>query len=660
MKRKIAFISEHASPLATLGGVDSGGQNVYVGELARHLVALDYRIDIFTRWDDPKLPKVVNWIPGVRVIHIQAGPVAMIPKEQLLGYMPEFSKNMLAFIADEENPYLLVHANFWMSALVAAEVKEALGIPFVVTFHALGLVRKLHQGDQDKFPEERIDIERRIVQEADHIIAECPQDQEDLVNLYDAAPEKISIIPCGFNPHEFYPLDKLLARMVLNLDPAENIILQLGRMVPRKGIDNVVKSLALVRKTGLPVKLIIVGGEADGTQEMNPELTRLRSLATEAGVEDSIIFAGRRDRNVLKYYYAAADIFITTPWYEPFGITPLESMACGTPVIGSHVGGIKYSVEDGKTGYLVPPNDAPALAEKIYQVLSDPTLLQKMKRNSVRRVNSLFTWSRVSDMVAKLYERILLSSRAAIYKEEQELSFIENSFDQALETFTKAKELLSFPILEASSTLTNCFLNNRKMLVCGNGGSAAEAQHFVAELVGRFEVENRHALPAISLTCDTAVLTAWANDFSYDDVFARQVEAFGQKGDVLFCISTSGQSANLIKTMKMAYKKKMTCIALTGKGGGEMALYAHVNIIVPSYNTQRIQEIHLQVIHTLCGLIEGNLFGKGKTKKTESVPQDTVVYTNPSSVSVVDSLQEIQKIVTNGKRHKNGKSVIKE
>jgi D-inositol-3-phosphate glycosyltransferase len=163
MKRKIAFISEHASPLATLGGVDSGGQNVYVGELAKHLLAVDYRVDIFTRWDDPKLPQVVSWIPGVRVIHIKAGPQQVIPKEELLEYMAEFTENMYQFMTDELHPYLLIHANFFMSALVAADLKEKLNIPFVVTFHALGEVRKLHQGDQDKFPPQRFDIEKRVV-----------------------------------------------------------------------------------------------------------------------------------------------------------------------------------------------------------------------------------------------------------------------------------------------------------------------------------------------------------------------------------------------------------------------------------------------------------------------------------------------------------------
>jgi phosphoheptose isomerase len=612
MKRRIAFISEHASPLATLGGVDSGGQNVYVGELAKHLLGLDYRVDIFTRWDDRKLPQVISWVPGVRVIHIKAGPVEILPKEKLLEHIPEFTVNMMDFIANETSPYILIHANFWMSALVAADLKKKFNIPFVVTFHALGHVRRIHQGADDKFPAERIDIERRIVEEADHIIAECPQDREDLMSYYAAPAEKITIIPCGFSPHEFYPLDRLLARMVLGIDPSECVILQLGRIVPRKGIDTVVKALAQVRKTSMPVRLIVVGGETNSNHAPDTEILRLQRLAHEEGVTESVLFTGRQNRDMLKYYYSAADIFITTPWYEPFGITPLEAMACGTPVIGSNVGGLKYSIEHGKTGYLVPPNDPDALAQRIRELFNDPALLQKMKRNAIRRVNSLFTWSRVSDMVASLYERVLLSDRSAGGAEEQELAFIENAFDQAVEAFLKAKEQLIFPVREAASVLSNCFLHNKKVLVCGNGGSAAESQHFAAELVGRFEYPNRQGLPALALTADTSIVTAWSNDADFEDVFARQVEAYGQKGDTLVCLSTSGQSVNLINAMKVASRKQMTCIALTGKGGGDMAQYAHVNIIVPSYNTQRIQEIHLQVLHTICGLVEAELFGKNR------------------------------------------------
>ena len=406
MKKKIAFISEHASPLAVLGGVDSGGQNVYVAETAKHIAQLGYDIDIFTRWEDGSTEQVVNWLPGIRVVHVKAGPVKYMPKEEILQFMPAFRQSMMDFMRRHHIRYELIHANFFMSALVAMEIRKRMEIPFVVTFHALGEVRKIYQGKDDKFPAERFDIERKIVQSADCIIAECPQDKDDLIQYYDAPEERITIVPCGFSGQEFYPVERAEARAMLGLDQNEKILLQLGRMVPRKGVDNVVESLAHLKQNNY--RLLIVGGEADQPDPVTtPEIGRLQQLAKELGVEDKVTFTGRRNRDVLKYFYSAADVFITTPWYEPFGITPLEAMACGTPVIGSNVGGIKYTVLDGKTGYLVAPNEPAMLAQKIFQLFRSTSLLGKMKRNAIARVNQLFTWSRVSEILVDVYEAVL-------------------------------------------------------------------------------------------------------------------------------------------------------------------------------------------------------------------------------------------------------------
>lgn len=615
MKKRIAIISEHASPLASLGGVDSGGQNVYVAEMARQLSYKNYEVDVYTRWDNPALPEVITWIPDVRIIHVEAGPIRYIEKEFIYDYMPAFTERMVSFIRSEPIEYELVHANFWMSALVASDIKKILQIPFVVTFHALGCIRKLYQGSMDKFPSERVEIERQIVRDADHIIAECPQDKEDLIQYYQAPAEKVTVIPCGFSPQEFYPIDKLLARMVLKLEPDEFIILQLGRIVPRKGIDNVIRAMGTLRQTSVPSRLLVVGGDSDEPDfTEGRELARLRDIAREHGVEDQVTFTGRKQREVLKYYYAAADVFITTPWYEPFGITPLESMACGTPVIGSNVGGIKYSVEHGKCGFLVPPDDPNALAGRIFELLHDDKQRISMREYGLRRVNAMFTWSRVADKVAALYDRVLMNYPSRSLETHDASAFIKNAFRDAAETFLNAGNFLTGPILQAASAITDCFRKGKKLLICGNGGSAAESQHLAAELIGRFELASRPALPAISLTSDNAVLTAWSNDFGYDQVFERQVEALGQSGDVLVCFSTSGESQNVINAMRKALEKGMLCLALTGKGGGEMTNYAQVNIVVPSNSTQRIQELHLHVIHTLCSLVEDALF----TRKTRS------------------------------------------
>ncbi|HYK55900.1 MAG TPA: glycosyltransferase, partial [Flavisolibacter sp.] len=363
---------------------------------------------VFTRWEDAAVPQVVNWMTNVRVIHVKAGPVKYIQKEDLLSHMTEFRRNMMQFIEQEDIAYDLAHANFFMSALVAMELKEITDLPYVVTYHALGEVRRLHQKEQDKFPLERLSIEQETAERADYIIAECPQDKEDLVHLYHIDAAKIVIVPCGFCPSEFYPVNRSFARSFLGLDQQENILLQLGRMVPRKGVDNVIRALALLKNTCQPTRLLIVGGETEKPDpESCPEIKRLQKLAKEQGVSSQVTFTGRRNRNVLKYYYSAADIFITTPWYEPFGITPLEAMACGTPVIGANVGGIKFSVKEGRTGYLIPPKEPQALATTINRLLSDPLLIKRMQANALKRVHHLFTWARVAGSIAKVYENVI-------------------------------------------------------------------------------------------------------------------------------------------------------------------------------------------------------------------------------------------------------------
>ncbi|MES2265908.1 MAG: glycosyltransferase family 1 protein [Bacteroidota bacterium] len=409
--KRVALISEHASPLASLGGVDTGGQNVYVAQLAKHLAAQGYAVDVFTRKDNEELEDVINWVPGVRVINVKAGPATNIIKEELLQYMDEFKDNVVSFIINQHLHYALVHANFFMSAYVAMGIKKELDIPFIVTFHALGHVRKIHQAEEDKFPAERLIIEEQAVQQADHIIAECPQDMEDLIAYYNAPGNKISIIPCGFSSKEFYPVGKATARRILGLPQDEHIILQLGRMVPRKGVDNVIRALSKLKTTEKPVKLLIVGGEKENlTEACCPEFARLMNVAREHNVVDSIIFTGRKDRNLLKFYYSAADLFITTPWYEPFGITPLEAMACGTPVIGANVGGIKYSVADGETGMLVNPHDPDMLADKISKVIPHQDLLSRMGESAIYRVNTYFTWAKVAKKVINLYDTLIPSA----------------------------------------------------------------------------------------------------------------------------------------------------------------------------------------------------------------------------------------------------------
>ena len=410
---RIALISEHASPLAALGGTDAGGQNVYVAQVARALAAKGHEVDVLTRRDARTLPAAVDVCPRLRVLHIDAGPAEPVPKEQLLPYMPAFGTRALQLFRHSV-PYDVVHANFFMSALVGLRLRTMLAVPLVVTFHALGLIRREHQGDADGFPLERIAIEQRIVREADRIVAECPQDQADLMRAYGADAARVSMVPCGVDLQQFKPGSRSEARRALGLHDDEFVVLQLGRMVPRKGVDNVIQAMAWLQD-GRPVRLLVVGGNSiDADDGSTPEITRLKRFAQHCGVAKAVTFVGQRQGNALRDHYLAADVFVSTPWYEPFGITPLEAMACGTPVVGSDVGGIRYSVADGVTGYLVPPREPVMLARRLEQLRSNPALAAAMGRAGVHRVRSRFTWGRVATDLLDVYRGAVLRCGATL------------------------------------------------------------------------------------------------------------------------------------------------------------------------------------------------------------------------------------------------------
>ncbi|MFL5714732.1 MAG: glycosyltransferase [Chloroflexota bacterium] len=618
MSRRIAMISEHASPLATLGGVDAGGQNVYVAQVARRLAALGDRVDVFTRRDDPDLPPVVDLAPGVRVIHVPAGPPEPVAKEDLLPLMEEFTAWMTARL--RRSSYDVIHANFFYSGLVAADLKASLGLPFVVTFHALGRVRRQFQGDTDRFADERFAIEERIVAEADRILAECPQDEEDLIRLYNADHERIAMIPCGYDPGEFSPMSRPLARMDLGLDPTEPILLQLGRMVPRKGVDNVIRALArLEADHGMRARLLVVGGASrEPDPEATPELARLAAIAEAEGVRDQVTFVGRRDRGELRTYYNAADIFVSTPWYEPFGITPLEAMACGIPVVGSRVGGIKFSVRDGETGYLVPPDDPGALAERIAHLYHNPKLLAVLGQQAHRRVQDLFTWERVANGISAIYEEVFMEGRLARHQVGERLATIDRRFEEAIETLAQTRRRARGDLIEAADEMTKVFAREGKVLIAGNGGSAATAQHWAAEFVGQFLQHGRPGLPAIALGTDPSVMTAWANDAAFEDVFARQVQALARPGDLLIGLSTSGRSRNLVAAFEQARASGVTTLALLGGDGGELKGLADHLVLVPSRITQHIQEAHDVMLHILCELVESRLVDAGWFARAET------------------------------------------
>lgn len=412
---RIAIVSEHASPVTPPGGVDSGGQNIYVGQVARQLAMRGHAVDIFTRRDSPDLPVEMSWEDGVRIIHVEAGPAHELPKEDLLPFMDDFRRFLLARFTSTAEAYDLIHANFFMSAMAALPIARHVGIPLFVTFHALGRVRRLHQAEADRFPDSRFDIEEEIVRSADRIIAECPQDRNDLMALYGADPERIRMVACGYDPDEMWPMDKGELRRAMGWSPSAFYLLQLGRMVPRKGVDNVIRALAHLRLDhGVDARLCVVGGSSvDPAKETSPEVARLARVAREQGVERAVEFVGRRARHELRHFYGACDVFVTTPWYEPFGITPVEAMACGRPVVGSDTGGIRYTVVDGQTGFLVPPKDPITLAARLAVLANNAGLAQRMGAAGARRASRLFTWRRVGMDLEQVFDETIAGKYAS-------------------------------------------------------------------------------------------------------------------------------------------------------------------------------------------------------------------------------------------------------
>jgi glycosyltransferase involved in cell wall biosynthesis len=396
------MISEHASPLAPLGGEDSGGQNVYVAELARRLGKMGHHVDVFTRRDDARLPEVLSLDEGVRVVHLFAGPARAVSKDDLLPVMPSFRDAFYRFVGEQDARYDLVHANFWMSGWVACEAKRDLGLPFAQTFHALGEIKRREQREADTSPPERRGEEMRIVEEADRILTTCPAEIEELITLYRADSAKLSLVPCGVDVERFRPTDRAGTRRELGF-PDGPMVIYVGRLVPRKGVDTLIEAFALLPDE-LDARLMVLGGGPK--VEESPQTGRLSEIAWRLGVIDRVAFAGSRPQEDLRRYYGAADVSVSVPHYEPFGITPLEAMACGTPVVGSRVGGIKTSVADGETGYLVPPRDPEALADRLLRLLSDMSLRSRMSRAARRRVEEHYTWERVAALAAGAFSRV--------------------------------------------------------------------------------------------------------------------------------------------------------------------------------------------------------------------------------------------------------------
>jgi glycosyltransferase involved in cell wall biosynthesis/phosphoheptose isomerase len=587
---RVAMVSEHASPLATLGGVDAGGQNVFVAALAREIARRGNEVVVHTRRDDSDLPRRVPLCPGVEVEHVDAGPAVELPKDELFQYMPRFARGLEG--SWRGRPPAVVHAHFWMSGYAALRAAKPLAVPVVQTFHALGVVKRRHQGGMDTSPPERLEIERQIIREAARILPTCSDEVFELMRL-GAENERLAIVPCGVDLELFSPSGPAEPRA-----GGRRRLLYVGRLVQRKGVGNVIS--ALPRLPG--VELVIAGGPEHERLDDDPEARRLCELAAELGVADRVQMRGRVERERLPELIRSADAVVAVPWYEPFGIVPLEAMACGVPVVAAAVGGMIDSVVDGRTGVHVPPRDPDRLAEAISTLLEDPARRRAYGTAGVKRARRLYDWRRVASQTLDVYSQVLASparhAQARAAQQDDSAAHLAALGDAIRVLGGERGKIDSW-----GEWLGERLLDDGRLLAVGNGGSAAEAQHLTAELVGRFETERR-PLSAIPLHADGSSLTAIGNDFGSEMSFARQVEAHGRSGDVLVAFSTSGRSENVLRAVESANRLGLTTWALTGPAPNPLAEACDEAVACPGPAGSTVQEMHLIAVHLLCGAVD--------------------------------------------------------
>lgn len=409
----IAMLSYHTCPLAILGGKNTGGMNVYVRELTRFLGRQGVHVDVFTRSEDEHVPSVSHDLGYFnRVVHIPAGPEFYLPKPHITTYTDTFAEGIIAFTEKKGISYDLIHSHYWMSGKAGTILKAHWGVPMLQMFHTLGLLKQqVARSAEEMEGDYRILGERAVMANSDRIIAATEAERTQLETLYGVDPGKVTIIPPGVDTHHFYPIPKDEAKEAIGLTPADRMALFVGRIEPLKGVDTLIRAMAIVKRTcksfRCPHYLVIIGGDPEeDPDEMSAEMGRLQKLCLDLGLDDMILFLGKRSQTTLPYYYAASEVVVMPSHYESFGMVALEAMACGTPVIASRVGGLAHLIQDGETGYFVPAQDPHALAEKLQLLFVDNALRIRLGAQAVHYAQD-FSWEMITSQVVDVYQDMI-------------------------------------------------------------------------------------------------------------------------------------------------------------------------------------------------------------------------------------------------------------
>jgi D-inositol-3-phosphate glycosyltransferase len=408
-RQPIALISDHADPAVAIGAEEAGGQNVYVRQVGEKLAALGWQVDMFTRKANADEPMIVQHSPYCRTIRLQAGPEQFIPRDRLFEYMPEFLESFQTWQTKQAISYPLIHTNYWLSAWIGLELKKQGQIQLVHTYHSLGAIKYRSVSQHPAIAETRLGVEQQILEQANCIVATSPQEKDSLRHLVSPLGH-IEIIPCGTDTDNFHLMSKTEARAKLGLDLPEKIVLYVGRFDPRKGIETLVRSCQQLRSNySGHFKLILVGGSSPDRSD-GEERARIEKIVQEVGLGEQTLFAGQIGHDRLPLYYAAADVCVIPSHYEPFGLVALEAMACGTIVVASDVGGLRFTILPEETGLLVPAKDIDAFANAIQRILSDELWARKLRRQASANVNQRFSWTGVGIGLSDLYRRLLAQS----------------------------------------------------------------------------------------------------------------------------------------------------------------------------------------------------------------------------------------------------------
>jgi D-inositol-3-phosphate glycosyltransferase len=409
---RVAILSVHTCPLATLGGKKTGGMNVYVRDFSRELARRGVQVDVFTRSEDDCVPAVNHDLgSGARVIHIAAGPQRPIPLVEIADHLDAFVAGTAAFAASEGIKYELIHSHYWLSGLVAAGLHGHWGkLPVIQMFHTLGHMKnRIAQTAADRVPAARIEGELRSMALADRIIASTPAEYAQLHWLYGADMDKVRIIPPGVDLERFEPMPQDAAKAHLDMPADQQNILFAGRIERLKGVDTLLLAIALIQRHNPEAirnaHVAIIGGDP-WSDDPDEEMARLQELRQELGVADNVRFLGAKAQEALPYYYAAAEMVVMPSHYESFGLVALEAMAMGTPVIASEVGGLAFLVRDGVNGFHVPSRDPEALAERIFTLLNDRQCRDLLGRQA-HEIAQQYAWPKIVDRMLDVYDEVL-------------------------------------------------------------------------------------------------------------------------------------------------------------------------------------------------------------------------------------------------------------